>query len=94
MVKRMVKRISYEEWVVKNLKSQKIKIKLLLILTVVFTIVNSYFLVQVNSLEKRLENLLIPTNANESETPILNQSESLASFDLTPLPMNLKPIKN
>ena len=90
----MVKRISYEEWVVKNLKSQKIKIKLLLILTVVFTIVNSYFLVRVNSLEKRLENLLIPANANESETPILNQSESLASFDLVPLPMNLKPIKN
>lgn len=90
----MVKRISYEEWVVKNLKSQKIKIKLLLILTVVFTIVNSYFLIQVNSLEKRLENLLIPANANESETPILNQSESLASFDLVPLPMNLKPIKN
>lgn len=90
----MVKRISFEKWVVKNLKSQKIKIKLLLILTVVFTIVNSYFLIQVNSLEKRLENLLVPENANESETPILNQSESLASFDLTPLPMNLKPIKN
>lgn len=90
----MVKRISYEEWVVKTLKSQKIKIKLLLILTVVFTIVNSYFLIQVNSLEKRLENLLIPENANESETPLLNQSESLASFDLVELPMNLKPIKN
>ena len=71
----MVKRISYREWVVKNLTSQKIKLKLLLILTVVFTIVNSYFLIQVNSLEKRLENLLIPTDANESETPRLNQSE-------------------
>ena len=90
----MVKKISYREWVVKNLTSQKIKIKLLLILTVVFTIVNSCLFIRINSLEKRLENLLIPTNANESETPILNQSESLASFDLTPLPMNLKPIKN
>lgn len=90
----MVKKISYREWVVKNLTSQKIKIKLLLILTVVFTIVNSCLFIRINSLEKRLENLLIPENANESETPILNQSESLASFDLTPLPMNLKPIKN
>lgn len=88
----MKNRVTFQEWVVKKLKSQKLKINLLLGLTAVLLIWNTNLNHRIKILEHKMA---IPPCCDCSvHSEALTTNEDLSSFDLVQLPMNLKPIKN